>query len=339
LDEEGELRGVPGSLVTRRALKDHGYLDSRSYLKTPRIFGFHAVYKRLAIHLGLVDVHLDPCPECERLVDAWARDQGYQGLRDVQPRLHAWRDAVQRGLAAKPCRTRPGWNKDDWADLATTLAPDGTGRRERKSLRQLLHSDDDRALGALPAIWSLQEEFEDGAYDEESLHSRLREVLPSAATLLDAIAAYEDFCRGLTDGFDLIRASAADQDATGFKVTDIAKDPKFVHSLDQLDRRYLSASQRLGGVDLQTAGLFDQRFSRFAEPMSDGEAARSLCEHHETIQKGKSSEGKRPWFDRWGSDRIYMRHQYREPRREIMPGRYVHDYRGRPIRNFYFDLS
>src|SRR5688572_27143563 len=71
-DDEG-VWGVPGTLVAKRALSQHGYLDARSYLKTPRIFGFHGVYKRLAIHLGLVNVHLGPGPSAERLVDAWAR--------------------------------------------------------------------------------------------------------------------------------------------------------------------------------------------------------------------------------------------------------------------------
>ena len=56
-------------------------------------------------------------------------------------------------------------------------------------------------------------------------------------------------------------------------------------------------------------------------------------------QRSKSADGKRPWFDSLGQDRIYIRHQFREPRRDIMPGRYVHDYRGGPIRRFYDDLS
>ena len=33
--------GVPGSAVTRTARAQHGYVDARSYLKTPRVFGFH----------------------------------------------------------------------------------------------------------------------------------------------------------------------------------------------------------------------------------------------------------------------------------------------------------
>ncbi|MFH1605491.1 MAG: hypothetical protein ABIH03_16470, partial [Pseudomonadota bacterium] len=51
------------------------------------------------------------------------------------------------------------------------------------------------------------------------------------------------------------------------------------------------------------------------------------------------ADGKRPWFDRLAPDRIYMRHRYREAKRPIAPDRFVHDYRGRPIRNFYFDLK
>ncbi|MEX0715872.1 MAG: hypothetical protein WD066_04760, partial [Planctomycetaceae bacterium] len=60
MNDENGVWGIPGTLVARRALGRHGYFDARSYLKTPRIFGFHGVYKRLAIHLGIVDVHLGP---------------------------------------------------------------------------------------------------------------------------------------------------------------------------------------------------------------------------------------------------------------------------------------
>lgn len=336
--DEGDLRGVPGTQVTRRALADYGYLDYRSYLKTPRIFGFHGVYKRLAIHLGLIDVHLGPRPACERLVDAWARDQGYKGLRDAQQLLGKWRDAVQRGLSSRPCRTRPAWNGDDWAELATALLPGNADRREKKCLTQLLHSQDERALGALPSIWTLQQEFDNEAYVEELLHARLRETLPSAQSLLEAIATYEAFCRSLKDGFDLIRASASKQDARGFEIPSIADDADFVGSLAKLDHRYEQARRTLEEVDLQVAALFDNRFSRFAQPMDAAESARLICEHHETTQKRKSADGKRAWFDRLGPDRIYVRQQYRTFTPEIMPDHYVHDYRGRPIRKFYFDL-
>ena len=113
IDDGDRLLGVPGGRVTQRAINDLGYLQSRSYLKTPRVFGFHGVYKRLAIHLGLLDVHMGALSECERLVDAWAHDQGFGSLRGFRTTREDWRTAVERSLV--PCRTRPGWAKrDDW---------------------------------------------------------------------------------------------------------------------------------------------------------------------------------------------------------------------------------
>lgn len=76
MGDDPNIWGVPGTLVARRALGQHGYLDARSYLKTPRVFGFHGVYKRRATHLGIVDVHLGPGPNAEGLVDAWASGIG-----------------------------------------------------------------------------------------------------------------------------------------------------------------------------------------------------------------------------------------------------------------------
>ena len=90
---------------------------------------------------------------------------------------------------------------------------------------------------------------------------------------------------------------------------------------------------------LSSQHLFTDRFQGFAEPLDTGACARALCEHHLKIQQGKSADGKRPWFDRLDSDRIYIRHRYREARRDIAPDRYVHQYRGRPIGRFRADLS
>src|SRR5687768_5943144 len=82
--DEKDLGGVPGRHMARRAIDQHGYLDARSYLKTPRIFGFYGIYKRLAVHLGLVDVHLGAGPSAEKLADAWARGQGFTGLAEAR---------------------------------------------------------------------------------------------------------------------------------------------------------------------------------------------------------------------------------------------------------------
>src|SRR5262249_52485574 len=148
-----------------------------------------------------------------------------------------------------------------------------------------------RALGALPTIWRLQSEFTDDNYAEELLHKRLAEQLPSYAALLQTIQAYERFCRGLHDGFDLLRSEVTATDPQGFEVSSIGRDSDFVTSLSGLERRYEEARQRLGEIDLQLLNLFDVRFGTFAEQMSPGDCAMALCEHHEKVQKGKSADG------------------------------------------------
>jgi hypothetical protein len=339
--DDPSMWGVAGTLVTKRARQQHGYLDARSYLKTPRIFGFHGIYKRLAIHLGLVSVDLEAGPNAEKLVDAWARGLGYSSLRDAKPLLDRWRTAVTRSLAERPPRTKPGWTTEAWAELAGAFGPSGARARERRCLEEMLHASHDRALGALPPIWQLQERFTDENFSEELLHDRLEKARPDYVPLLNAIRRYELFARGLQDAFDVMTAEAARLDANGFDVKTIASDKDFTRSIAGIDERFATVYRALGevavaGIPLQS--LFDERFQVFAAPMDAAACAVSLCEHHEKVQRAKSADGKRPWFDRLGQDRIYIRHAFREERREIVPDRYVHDYRGRPIRRFRADL-
>ena len=314
-------------------------------MKTPRIFGFYGVYKRLAIHLGLVDVNLGPGPNAERLVDAWARDQGLGGFSGARPLLQRWSAAISRSMAENPPHTRPGWKTEAWAELANAFAPAGGKTRERRYLRELLHSTDERRLGALPAIWKLQEKFKNGSDDdfqEERLHDDLEKDVPNLGTLLVAIRTYEDFARGLQDAFDVMKAEAAGHDSQGYDVPRIAGNREFKQSVKELHTRFAATHAALGEValaSLSLPNLFSERFGVFAELMMEADCALALCAHHETVQRGKSADGKRPWFDRIGKDRIYIRHAYRTPRREILPDRYVHDYRGKPIRRFHSDLT
>jgi hypothetical protein len=340
--DENDVGGVPGRHMARRAIDQHGYLDARSYLKTPRIFGFHGIYKRLAVHLGLLDVHLSPGPNTEQLADAWARGQGFAGLGNAKSIISRWQEALRRGLVEKPPRTRPAWTGEKWAELAQAFAPATARTKEKRCLAGLLLESKDRPLGALPAIWQLQDGYDDDQFREEELHDRLEKRHPSYKPLLDAIRSYESFARSLQDAFDVLKAEAARPDAQGFVVTEIASDKDFKRSVTGLHRRFENAHHALGEVAITSVSirnLFTERFQRFAEPLDPGACARALCEHHLKIQQGKSVDGKRAWFDRLDSDRIYIRHAYRETRRDIAPDHYLHEYRGRPIGRFRADLS
>ncbi len=194
----------------------------------------------------------------------------------------------------------------------------------------------------LPDLWQVQADFDDAGYREELLHDSLEKREPKYGILLAAIRAYEAFARSLQDAFDVLKFAAARPDARGFAVSEIVREADFRRSVKGLDGLFDVAHRALGEVtitSLSIQNLFVDRFKVFGEPMDAGVCAQALCAHHEAIQRGKSADGKRPWFDRIGPDRIYIRHAYREPSREPLPGRYVHGYRGLPIRRFYSDLS
>lgn len=334
--------GVPGSIVTRKAVNQHGYLDARSYLKTARIFGFHGVYKRLAMHLGIVSPRLGIAPYTEILATAWAHGQGFGSLREAQPLLTKWRDAVRRGLAGNPPRTRPGWNADDWHELATAFAPSAAKARERHCIHDLLHGATDHPLGALPAMWRLQDRFTDDDYHEESLHRNLGAEAPAYRPLLAAIVAYERFARSLEDAFDVLRAEAGRHEEGGYRVPSITSDNGFRSCVRGLHERYAAAFQALGELSGPAATLqnaFAERFLAFASPREPADVALALCEHHEEVQRRKPPNGKRSWFERLAPDRIYLRHSYRIPAGDLLPDRYVHGYRGAPVRRFYKDLT
>jgi hypothetical protein len=337
-----DVWGVPGTLVTSRAMEQFGYLDSRSYLKNARIFGFHGVYKRLAYHLGIVNVDLGPGPLTDQLVDGWAKALGYAGLKEVRPLIRRWSSAVRSCVTAKPhAKTVPGFNGAEWETLANSFLPGKCRGQEKELLRNLLLATNDR-LGALPVIWKLQSQFRDDDYCEEALHSAISASATDLRPLIKAIGSYESFARSLQDAFDLVRAEASKQDCVGYPIAAIAKDSDFKLAVSKLEEHFNSTLQEFGNLDGVGSSLqvqFADRFKVFASKQSAESYASALCEHHAIIQRAKSEQGKRTWFDRLDADRIHIRHAYRINRQELKPDKYVHDYRGGPIRNFRWDLD
>jgi len=340
-DDRKATNGVAGIGVTRRAVKKHDCVDARTYLATPRVFGFNGVYKRLATHLGIADVHLGPGPNAARLIDAWSRDRARAGLSEWSSLLPRWRAAVERGLDQSPPTTRPGWNRDAWDELAHAFLPGSAGPEERRLLRDWLTTRGDGRLGALPDIWELVEWLRDDDLPEAQLHDRLEKRDPSLGPLLAAIRAYEVFSRRLQDAFDVLRFTAARDDGRGFHVPEIARRAEFQAAVGGLHTLFARAATTLAEVPQKPIALqplFTRRFSVFAEPLAAEDAARTLVALHGAVQRDKSADGKRPWFDDMGAGRIHVRHAYRLEEFEPKPERYLHAYRGQPISRFRNDL-
>ena len=339
---DSQIWGVPGSDVTRKAIDRYGYVDHRSYLKTPRVFGFNGVYKRLATHLGLVDVHLlFREPEGEELVFNWSRDLGIGKFSPSHTLCEKWRKAVDASIGHNPPRTKTNWRGEDWKDLASAFLPQDVRSREKSWLRKILLSGEERGLEALPKLWKLvAENAEDLAeIDERELHIKLRSEEPRYQGLISAIVSYERFCRILADAFNIVRAESTARDVAGLSFHSLAKDEEFSLLSRRAHDAFSKAAGDLNDLGVDHAVRFEERFKRFSEPMTPQHFAAMLCEHHEEIQKGKSREGKRPWFDRLGEDRIYLRRNYTLGGRPDLADNYVHDYRAKPIYRFYRDLK
>ena len=336
-EDDRSTWGVAGIGVTRRAVKHYDHLDARTYLATPRVFGFNGVYKRLAVHLGITDVHLAPGPMAERLVKAWSKSVD----TPADTLIARWRAAIERALSQSPPATRPGWSRDTWAELAQAFLPDAACKQERTLLREMLTTRGDGRLGALPQIWDLQPEFSGDDLPERDLHERLTKIDPSRGPLLAAIKAYEAFSRSLQDAFDMLRFLAGRADTKGFDVPTIGSKTEFQKTVEGLDSLYRAVRERLAALPPKPVALeplFARRFSRFAEPLSAGDAACELVQVHRQVQRDKSATGKLPWFDDLGGNRIHVRQAYRLDEFAPQPDTYLHAYRGLPIRRFRSDL-
>lgn len=341
-DANSQVWGVPGSDVTRKAVGRYGYVDHRSYLKTARVFGFNGVYKRLASHLCLVDTHLQfREPKGEELIFNWSKDFGVGKFTPSHPLCIKWRKAVEASLGMSPPRSKTHWKSEDWQRLAGAFLPQGAGSREKTWLRRTLLSGKERALEALPEIWKLFADRGESPeeIDEKDLHEKLRQAEPRYGGLTRAISTYEGFCRVLLDVFEILRAEATRRDAEGLSFSSVARDDDFSRLSGKLNGAFRSAAEGLNELGLDLATRFEKRFKRFSKPMTPPDFAAMLCEHHEEIQKGKSLEGKRPWFDRLGEGRIYLRRNYTLSERPSLSDAYVHDYRAKPINRFYRDLK
>ena len=148
----------------------------------------------------MLDVHLGPGPNAERLADAWARERGLAGIAGAKTLWARWQATVNRSLNHAPPRTSALWNRSEWRELAEAFAPEAAGAEEKQLLGELLLSSDERQLGALPNLWRLQENYESGTLQEEALHTDLEQHAPAYGALVEAIRTYEAFARGLQDG-------------------------------------------------------------------------------------------------------------------------------------------
>ena len=361
---QDHLRGVGGMQKVERSLRAGSPVSAKTYLKTPRVFGFGGVFRRFAEGSGVLDRDGRLEDAGRSLVLAWERDQGLSGFLDGTPGskggefLEALRKTVGTGMSKGFVAASHVPSKLS-EQMFAHLNPDGLMDRhlrngnEQRVLRDLVRSG---AASTNRRGRPDQRECSEFLFDcikthgrqlsqpEEADFLRARSSTAPIALreVLDEIDAYESLCRPLRDTIDWIRWSMGTR-ATPLERTD------FVHATQSAG--YLAALHT-GVLRVQsTERLYTQHpdvktlLERFGEVRSAGDLFDAVIDHHHIVQREKPPSGKRPWVDPVGkSGRYLVRPSYvldEAPpvRPHTAPAPYVHEYRIRTLTRFLRDLG
>ncbi len=341
--DSDRLRGLPGVEKARSAVRDGVPLSAKRYLKTPRVFGFHGVYRTLSRTLGIETAGRLGETGYE-LLEMWAKEQGVIGFYDSSAGPGAeWRrrlvEAVQDGLkqgSVARSNTWSGWDflanhlahlrigKKEAQVIARALLKDAEGHR-REVLEFLISRAGQRALG------------EDAHFSERAFHEALRERSgPGLAMLLEAIDTYEQFARLLQDAFDdcLYTMSLAKGRR---KVTELSEAPSVKRAAEEIP----SLFEKL--IEILSPFGQSQRFQEVFEALSHrvpaDEWLARLLDHHQRVQRRKPPQGKAPWIEQFDDGTFMVRPAYARESGGLHKNEYVHAYRTGPLWSFAHDLG
>jgi len=312
-----DIRGLPGSEKARSSLAAGLPLSADRYLKTPSVFGFHGIYKRLARGVGIVDEDLYLGEEGYRLLMAWEQDQGFEGFADHArktgpgPDARArWQDAVRQGLGSASTTRGGGWQ--GWRELAESLRLDGISQRERKALRAILAQEgrghQAEFLGLLDRV-EIRDSWQGPERERAFLTDLSSRCSAGLRESLRAILEYEVVTRHLDDAWRLLLFLSTQLSPTPLTPRAFAdklpsaREPRvLVEKIDRAANAIIEAHAQL---------QFDELTRPFLGVTTGTDIFHALLERHEQVQRRKPPHGKRPWIERSASDAVVVRVPYR----------------------------
>lgn len=342
LKDTGRARRIAGFNKVEAAYRVGRRVSRAAYLKTPTVFGFTGIFRRMAEKTQLVDQDQRLDDTGYELVRAWEKDQDLEGFLDgstgAGARFRAQlQRAVRQGMDKGQTVDQPS---DFWRDLALRLDPGRIGGRERRVLYEIVRGRSDPRLGHAAELVEAVERgggLISGHDEAEFLRKLGRSASSELAEALDAIDAYEGLCRPLSDAFDLLRhlsteGGGAPVGAGDFEGHRRAK--KFLAAVEKAVARFETA-EKLLGWEPEVRALVD----RYQDVHAPAQLFRSLIDHHEAAQAEKPPDGKRPWLERGSGDRVLVRTAYQVPElSEDLPP-YLHEYRTPTLSGFLQDLG
>jgi len=345
--EKSEYRGLPGSLKARRAREDKVPLSASRYLKSPNVFGFQAVYRRISRNLGLeVSGRLGEFGY--NLLSIWVKEQGLDGFLGTVPGpgkkvVEQLTDAVKDGMKSGAVARSDSWA--GWKVFRDHLSIYEAGVNERGAISEVLQEDE---TGHRSRIFQflISEEGQKIWKESGSEYLFHMALLKSGderlCALLKAIIAYEDFCQHIEKAYqDCLVYLSSNSGKTS--AAQLAKLPGVVIAVRETPRGFRRAMDALDPVGETVR--FQEIFQDFGDPLPPERWVNTLMEHHRRVQKGKPPAGKAPWIERFDDGAFMIRPAYRtqssfnqevESDEEV---KYVHRYRTNPLWSFALDLG
>ena len=342
------LVGLPGRDKADRALADKVPLSRKRYLKGPRTFGFHGIYRVLAREIG-VEAAGRLGDAGFAILDAWQKEQGlvgFVGSADGPGRSHRQRliDGIRDGLKSGAT------NRKSWGDFfAKHFGIYDAKPMEAAEIRRSLVSDSPSSTAADfrgevfealtstqgQAVWSKQVESKE--FSERRFHEwLLTRASAPLQELLTAIGAYECFCRLLQSAFDdCLRYLTLHKQR--IKCAELAELEGVVLAAKKLPDSYSKAIEVLAPIGL--VDRFNNACSCFAQKSQPSDWVEQLLDFHTQVQRDKSRAGKAPWFDRFDDGSYLIRQGYIREYQPRYDDHYVHSYRTNSLWSFACDLT
>ena len=327
--------GVPGISKARSAVARGVHLDPASYLKTPKVFGFTGIYKRLARAVEVVDDQLLLAAGGDRLVRVWEEEQGFPGFADresgtpggkfVANLERAVSDALSAGKVALPLSSHL------WSKLVRTLRPDDAGPRERAKVWELLTDPDTPMRREL--ILGVHR-LGLAATEADVLRALQAGASPELRARLEAIDAYERVAELLTSSFETLRVVSTARGTAPVEPSSLGESRVLARAALELPAALDDAYRRLDLLALSPD--LAEATAAYDGIRDPGDLVEALLMRHERVQERKPP-GKRPWFEQTTRGFV-VRPLYRTGAGGEIDGSYVHPYRIHAIRSFLSDL-
>lgn len=338
---QDELRRVPGIAKARAALADHAPMTSRGYLKGPKIFGFHGVYKTFATSIGVLDDDLRLRWPGEQLVSAIERGADLPGFLAGDERAAGGRLRKRlRELILEALKTQqasPLRNGPVFEALAGRLRPDRMTKPEAAFYRERIA---DPSAGTRGEVFHLLDTEEARAFLGRTSERQFLRWLQGRASeplrhTLIAIEGLEALAKPLQDAFDWIRFLSSDNPAAPVTARDFAA--RAGHLATVVRRAADALPSAI--VHYARAAELDGVLAHFAATDTPEKLFDDVLSRHEAAQKRKPPNGKRSWFERTPDGGAVVRPMYRVSDPPVEADAGVHLYRTGSVMSFLADLQ